>query len=99
MFVDSENARDKNNHRSRTGYMMLMNMFMIDWHTKKQATDKGAIFGAYFVAMKQGVEALRGIRYTLQIMGVEVDVPTYIYGYNMSVFHNTSMPDSVLKKN
>ena len=45
---------------------------MIDWHTKKQATVKGAVFRAYFVAMKQGVEALRGIRYKLRMMGVEV---------------------------
>ena len=99
MFIDSYHAGDKKNRRSCTGYMIFMNMFMTDWHTKKQATDKGAIFGAYFVAMNQGIESLRGMRYTLQMMGVEVDVPTYIYGYNMSVIHNNSMPDSVLKKN
>ena len=48
--------------------------------------------------MKQGVEALRGIRFKLQMMGVNVDGPTYVYGDNMSVMHNTSKPESVLKK-
>ena len=74
-------------------------MYMIDWHTKKQAAVKGAVFGAEFVSMKQGVEALRGIRYKLQIMGVKVHGPTYIYGDKISVIHNTSKPESVLKKN
>ena len=49
--------------------------------------------------MKQGVETLRGIRYKLQIMDVKVSGPTYIYGDNMSVIHNTSKPESGLKKN
>ena len=78
--------------------MIFMNMSIIYWHTKKQATVEGAIFGAEFVAMKQGVEALCGIRYKLRMMGVEIYVPTYIYGDNMSVIHNTSKPESFLNK-
>ena len=78
--------------------MIFMNIFMIDWHTKKKATFGGSVFGAEFVAMKQGVEALRSISYKLQMMGVEVSGPTYIYGDNMSVIHNNSKPESVLKK-
>jgi len=36
------------------------------WNSKKQATIKtSGVFGAEFVAMKQGVEALRGLRYKL----------------------------------
>ena len=41
--------------------MIFLNMSMIDWHTKKQATVEGAVFGAEFFVMRQGVEALRGI--------------------------------------
>ena len=48
--------------------------------------------------MKQDVEALRGIRFKLRMMGVKIDGPTYVYGDNMSVIHNTSNPESVLKK-
>ena len=98
MFVDSDHAGDKATRRSRTGYMIFINMSMIDWLTKKQATVEGAVFGAKFVAMKHGVEALRGIRYKLRMMGVAVDGPTYIYGDNMSVINNTSKPESVLWK-
>jgi hypothetical protein len=31
-------------------------------------------------------------------MGVTIDGPTYVYGDNMSMVHNTQRPESVLKK-
>ena len=77
--------------------MIFINMAMINWHTKNQATVEGALFGAEFVAMKQGVEAFRGIRFKLRMMGVNIDGPTYVYDDNMYVIHNTSKPESVLK--
>ena len=48
--------------------------------------------------MKTGVEALRGIRYKLCMMGVPLTGPTYIYGDNISVIYNTSRPESTQKK-
>ena len=48
--------------------------------------------------MKTGVEALRGIRYNLRMMGVPLTGPTYVYGDNMSVIYNTSRPESTLMK-
>ncbi len=57
---------------------------------------EGAIFGAEFVAMKHGVEALNGIRYKLQMMGVNIDGPTYIYSDNMPAINNTSKLESLL---
>ena len=34
----------------------------------------------------------------IEMMGVKIDGPTYMYGDNMSVIHNTSKPESVSKK-
>lgn len=48
--------------------------------------------------MNQGINNLRGIRYKLQMMGVEIDGPTHIFGDNMSVIINTSNPDSMMNK-
>ena len=56
------------------------------------------VFGSEFVAMKHGVETLRGLRYKLRMMGVEVLGPSYAFGDNMSVIYNTSKPESILKK-
>ena len=98
LFVDSSHADDKLTRRSRTGYFIYMNMAPIAWLSKKQATIETSVFGAEFVAMKLGMEALRGIRYKLRMMGVEITGPSYIYGDNMSVIHNTQRPESTLKK-
>jgi hypothetical protein len=32
------------------------------------------------------------------MMGVPIDGPTFVYGDNMSVLHNTTNPESTLKK-
>ena len=75
-----------------------MNTALINWLSKKQTTIEGSVFRAEFFAMKTGVEALRGIRYNLRMMGAPLTGPTYVYGDNMSVIYNTSRPESTLKK-
>ena len=84
--------------RLRTGYFIFLNNALINWLSKKQDTIEGSVFGAEFVAMKTSVEALRGIRYKLCIMGVPLTGPTYVYGNNMSVIYNISRPELTLKK-
>ena len=98
LFVDSDHAGDKRTRRSRTGYFIYLNSAPIAWMSKKQATIETSVFGAEFVAMKQGMEALHGIRYKLRMMGVPIAGPSYIQGDNMSVIHNTQRPESTLKK-
>ena len=66
--------------------------------SKKQSTVETSVFGAEFIAMKQGIDALRGLRYKLRMMGVPISGPSYIYGDNMSVTHNTSKQESLLRK-
>ena len=56
------------------------------------------MFGAEFVAMKVGIETLRGIRYKLRMMGVSISGPSRILGDNLSVVRNSQAPHSVLKK-
>jgi hypothetical protein len=98
MFVDSDHAGDKLTRRSRTGFLIYINSALIDWLSKKQSTIETSVFGAEFVAMKTGLDRLRGLRYKLRMMGIDIDGPNYIYGDNMSVIHNTQRPDSILKK-
>ena len=98
MFVDSDHAGDKLTRRSRTGFLIYLNMAPVLWYSKKQGTIEGAVFGAEFVAMRTSTEACRGLRYKLRMMGILVDEPVYIYGDNMSVIHNTQRPESTLKK-
>ena len=67
-------------------------------HMKCQATVEGVVFGAEFIAMKQGMEASQGLWYKLRMMGIPIVGPMYTYDDNMSTIHNTQCPDSTLKK-
>ena len=98
MYVDSDHAGDRVNRRSRTGYFIYLNSAPVVYHSKKQNTVESSVFGAEFCAMTRGMERLRGLRYKLRMMGVEIAGPSYIYGDNMSVIHNTQRPESMLKK-
>jgi hypothetical protein len=98
LFVDSDHAGDQRVRRSRTGFLIYLNMAPIVWFSKRQPTIETSVFGAEFVAMKNGMETLRGLRYKLRMMGVSLSGPSFIYGDNMSVIHNTQRPESTLKK-
>ena len=98
LWVDSSHANDKSNRRSRTGFFIYLNSALIQWLSKKQPTIETSVFGAEFVAMKNGIETVRGIRYKLRMMGIKLSGPTYVLGDNMSVIHNTQRPESTLKK-
>ena len=98
LYVDSSHADDKQTRRSRSGYFIFLNMAPVAWLSKKQATVETSVFGAEFVAMKLGMEHVRSLRYKLRMMGVPINCPTYAYGDNMSVIHNTQRPESMLKK-
>jgi hypothetical protein len=98
MWVDADHAGDKLTRRSRTGFFIYVNSALVMWLSKKQPTVETAVFGSEFVALKHGMETLRGLRYKLRMMGVEIYGPSYIYGDNMSVIHNTQRPESTLKK-
>jgi hypothetical protein len=73
-------------------------MVPIVWLSKRQPNVKSSVFGAEFVAVKNGIDNCRGLRYKLRMMGVTLIGPTYVYGDNMYVVHNTQKPESVLKK-
>jgi hypothetical protein len=98
LFVDSDHAGEKFTRRSRTGFVIYLNMAPIVWLSNSQPTVESSVFGAEFVTMKNGIETCRGLRYKLIMMGMALSGPTFVYGDNMSVVHNTQRPESVLKK-
>ena len=78
--------------------MVFLNSAPIYWFSKKQTSVETSSFGSEFCAMKQCCEYIRGLRYKLRMMGISVDLPTYVFGDNQSVLSNTSKPHSTLKK-
>ena len=97
-YVDADHAGDAITRRSRTGFLVYLNMAPIYWHSKKQNSVETSTFGSEFMAMKHCTEYVRGLRYKLRMMGIACPGPTFIYGDNQSVLCNTSLPQSTLKK-
>jgi hypothetical protein len=46
LFVDSDHAGDQLTRRSRSGFLIYLNMSPIVWYSKKQATIETSVFGA-----------------------------------------------------
>jgi hypothetical protein len=98
MMVDSDHAGERRTQCPRTGLIIFCNLAPIIWLSKQQGTIETSVFGAEFVAMKHGIEMLRGLRYKLRMMGIPLSGPTYVYGDNKSQVTNSSRPESTLKK-
>lgn len=97
-FVDADHAGDLQTRRSRTGVLLYLNKSPIVWYSKKQNTIETSTFGSEFVALKQGIEIIKGLRYKLRMLGIPLDGHAHIRVDNMSVVHNASRPESALKK-
>ena len=89
MFVDSDHAGDKLSCKSRSGFLLYINTALVKCFSKKQSTVETSVFGAKFLSMKEGIEALWDLRY-LRMVGISISGPSYVYGDNMSVIHDTS---------
>jgi hypothetical protein len=94
--VDVDHASDSVTGRSRTGFLVWINICLVYFLSKTQTSVETSSFGSEFVAMKQCCEYLRGLRYKLRKMGIPVNA--YICGDNQSVMANTTEPGSTLKK-
>ncbi len=97
-FVDADFAGDNITRRSRTGFLVMINNEPLYWFSKKQSSMETNSFGSEFVAMRQCCEYLRGLWYKLRMMGIPVNNQCFIFGANKSVLWNTTIPDSILKK-
>ena len=96
--VYANHAGDSTTRRSRTGYIAYVNSAPVYWMSKKKNSVETSSFGSELYAMKHCCEYLRGLRYKLRMMGIEVKGPAHIWGDNQSVLCNTSVPDSTLNK-
>ena len=86
---------------SRTGFFVFLNLApLVRFSRKRQPIVETSVFGAKFVAIKNGMKTVRGLRSKLRLMGIPIDGPAFVYGDNMSVLvHSTQeRPESMLKK-
>ena len=98
VFVDSDHAGDMITRGSRTGFLIFLNNAPIYWFSKKQGSCETSSFGSEFIAMKSCCEYVCGLWYKLRILGIPMELPTYIFGDNQYVLVNSSKPHPSLNK-
>ena len=97
-FFGADHAGCRVMQRSYTGVIIYINRAPTIWCSKQQNTVKTSTFGSEFVVMKTAVEMIKGLRYKICMMGVEVDGPMNVLCENKSAVKNPTQPESTLKK-
>ncbi len=97
-FVDADHARDKATRKSITGILLFINNTPVRWISKRQTTVETSTYGSELVAFRMATDTIVEYRYKLRMLGVELDGATDLFGDNMSVVLNVSLPASALKK-
>ena len=97
-YVDANHTHDLVTRRSVTGVLIYLNNTPVRSICKRQTTVETSTYGSELVATKMAVEAIMELWYQLRMVGVPIDGPALLYGDNMSVVLNMTVPSSVLKK-
>ena len=92
-FVDADHAGCRETRRSHTGIIIMVNRAPIVWFSKRQNTVETSTFGSEFIAMRQAVELIEGLRYKLRMMGIDVVGTTSVLCDNESVVKNATRPE------
>jgi hypothetical protein len=98
LYKDADGASDVVTRRSVTGILCLVNSFPVKFYCKRQNTVESSTYGSELVAARIAVDLLVEMRYKLRMLGVPIEERSIMYGDNMSVVLNTTMPSSALKK-
>jgi hypothetical protein len=96
--MDANLYHDLVTGRSVTGLLHFLNKTPIDWFSKLQTTVATATYGSESTAARTCIDQVVDMRTTLRHMGVEVYGPAYVFGDNLSVIMNGSIPHSTLQK-
>jgi hypothetical protein len=81
-----------------SGILHLINQTPVQWFAKKQATVETATYGSEFMVARQATEQILDLRYTLRMMGIPLDGPSWLFGDNSSVITSSTIPHSTLNK-
>ena len=84
--------------RAMSGIIHLLNQTPIFWFCKKQQSVATATYGSEFMVARQATEQIMDLRYTLRMMGVPLDGPSWMFGDNYSVIVSSTIPHSSLNK-
>jgi hypothetical protein len=81
-----------------SGILHFENQTPIAWFAKQQTTVETATYGSEFTVAQQASEQIMALCYTLCMMGIPLDGPTWKFGDNASVIASSTISQSTLNK-
>jgi hypothetical protein len=91
VYVDADHAHDLVTRRSITGILAMLNNTP-RWIYKRQKTVETSTYGSELVASRAVMDLILEIGYMHWSLGVSLDGPSLMFGDNMSVVLNTTVP-------
>ena len=97
-YCDTNLLHDLVTGRSATGILHFFNQTPTDCFSKLQNQVESATYGSEFMAAHQAVEQIIDLCYTLHMLGVPIDGPSWLFGDNKLVVISWTIPHSGLNK-
>ena len=98
VFFDSDHAHDKKTRCSISGLFTFVGSTPVSWQSRRQGAVASSTYDAEFAAMRAAVEETKSLRYMPRCLGIPLEGPSYLYGDNLGVIQNASIPEADLKK-
>jgi hypothetical protein len=84
--------------RAMFGNIHFVNQTPIISICKKQKTVETATYGSEFMVARQAAQQIIDLRYTLHMMGIPLNGPSWMFDNNASVIASSTIPHSTLNK-
>ena len=97
-YCDANLLHNMATGRSASGIQHFLNQTTIEWFSKCQNQVKSATYGSEFIVARQSVEQIIDLCYTLHILGIPIDGPSWMFGDNKSVVTSSTLSHSTLIK-
>ena len=98
MYTNANLLHDLVTGRSATGMLHFFNQTPIDSFSKWQNQVDTATYGSKFMAARQAVEQIIDLQYTLRMLGVPIEGPSWLFGDNKAVVTSSTIPHSLMNK-
>ena len=79
MLVDTAHAGNKVSCRSKSCFLINVNTALAQWYSAKQSTVETSVFSVEFVAMKQGIDGLRGLKNKIRM--IDIPMSSFLYSW------------------
>ena len=95
---DANLHHDLTTWRSASGILHFLNQTPVDSFSKQQNQVESAMYGSELMAVWQAVEPIIDLCYSLHMLSVPLDGPSWLFGDNKSIVMSLTIPHSSLNK-